>query len=174
MLRAIYVRIYPQGSLAGQVIGYTGRTSRESTRILQNNEPLWPESEGREGLEQTFDDQLRGKPGQLNLTFDKDGNKSGERIAAPPEPGYNVVTTLDSDMQRLAEKILQKRAKRGAIVVMDPNTGEVLALASWPTIDPNDFVPTISEEKFKKITSDPEYSDAAARVSLCLSAWIDV
>lgn len=154
-LRAIYVRIYPQGSLAGQVIGYTGRTSRESTRTLQNNDPLWPDSEGREGLEQTFDDQLRGKPGQLNLTFDKDGNKSGERIAVQPEPGYNVVTTLDVDMQRLAEKILQKRAKRGAIVVMDPNTGEVLALASWPTIDPNDFVPAISEEKFKKIASDP-------------------
>ena len=154
-LRAIYVRTYPQGSLAGQVIGYTGRTSRESTRILQNNEPLWPESEGREGLEQTFDDQLRGKPGQLNLTFDKDGKKTGERIAIPPEPGYNVVTTLDIDIQRLAEKILQKRAKRGAIVVMDPNTGEVLALASWPTIDPNDFVPTISEEKFKRISSDP-------------------
>src|ERR1700738_62996 len=154
-LRAIYVRTYPQGSLAGQVVGYPGRTSRESTRILQNNEPLWPESEGREGLEQTFDDQLRGKPGQLNLTFDKDGNKSGERIAAPPEPGYNVVTTLDVDIQRLAEKILQKRAKRGAIVVMDPNTGDVLALASWPTIDPNDFVPTISEEKFQKIANDP-------------------
>jgi penicillin-binding protein 2 len=154
-LRAIYMRTYPQGTVAGQVVGYTGRTSRESTRILQNNEPLWPESEGREGIEQTFDDQLRGKPGQLNLTFDKDGNKSGERIAAPPEPGYNVVTTLDVDMQRLAEKILQKRAKRGAIVVMDPNSGEVLALASWPTIDPNDFVPTISEEKFQKIASDP-------------------
>lgn len=155
MLRAIYVRTYPQGSLAGQVIGYTGRTSRESTRTLQNNEPLWPESEGREGLEQAFDDQLRGKPGQMNLTFDKDGNRSGERIAVQPEPGYNVVTTLDVDIQRLAEKILQKRAKRGALVLMDPNNGEVLALASWPTIDPNDFVPTISEEKFKKIASDP-------------------
>jgi len=154
-LRAAYVRIYPQGSLAGQVVGYTGRTSRESTRTLQNNEPLWPESEGREGIEQTFDDQLRGRPGQLNLTFDKDGNKTGERIAVPPEPGYNVVTTLDADMQRLAEKILQKRAKRGALVVMDPNSGEVLVLASWPTINPNDFVPTISEEKFKKIASDP-------------------
>ena len=154
-LRAIYVRTYPQGSVAGQIVGYTGRTSRASTRILQNNEPLWPESEGREGLEQTFDDQLRGKPGQLNLTFDKDGNKTGERIATPPEPGYNVVTTLDVDIQRLAEKILQKRAKRGAIVVVDPSTGEVLALASWPTINPNDFVPTISEEKFKKIASDP-------------------
>jgi penicillin-binding protein 2 len=154
-LRPMYVRIYPQGSVAGQVVGYTGRTSRESTRVLQNNEPLWPESEGREGLEQTFDDQLRGKPGILDLTFDKEGNKTGERIAAPPEPGYNLVTTIDIDVQRLAEKILQKRAKRGAIVVIDPNTGEVLALASWPTINPNDFVPSISEEKFKKIESDP-------------------
>lgn len=154
-LRGVYVRIYPQGSLAGQVVGYTGRTSRESTRTLQNNEPLWPESEGREGIEQTFDDQLRGRPGQLNLTFDKDGNKTGERIAVQPQPGYNVVTTLDAEMQRLAEKILQKRAKRGALVVMDPNSGEVLVLASWPTINPNDFVPTISEEKFKKIASDP-------------------
>src|SRR5271166_6236498 len=154
-LRATYVRTYPQGSVAGQIVGYTGRTSRASTRILQNNEPLWPESEGREGVEQTFEDQLRGKPGQLDLTFDKDGNKTGERIATPPEPGYNLVTTIDLDIQRLAEKILQKRAKRGAIVVIDPSTGEILALASWPTINPNDFVPTISEEKFKKIESDP-------------------
>jgi len=155
ILRATYVRIYPQGPVAGHIVGYTGRTSRESTRILQNNEPLWPESEGREGLEQTFDDQLRGKSGTLNLTFDKDGNKTGERIANPPEPGYNLVTTIDLDAQRLAEKILQKRSKRGAIVVIEPSTGDVLALASWPTINPNDFVPSISEEKFKKIESDP-------------------
>src|SRR6516162_1637752 len=154
-LRATYVRFYPQGSVAGQIVGYTGHTSRESTHVLQNNDPLWPESEGREGLEQTFDDQLRGKPGTLNLTFDKDGNKTGENIGNPPEPGYNLVTTIDLDLQRLAEKILQKRAKRGAIVVIDPNTGEVLALASWPTINPNDFVPSISEERFKKIESDP-------------------
>jgi penicillin-binding protein 2 len=154
-LRATYVRTYPQGPVAGQIVGYTGRTSRASTRTLQNNEPLWPESEGREGLEQTFDDQLRGKAGQLDLTFDKDGNKTGERIATPPEPGYNLVTTIDLDIQRLAEKILQKKAKRGAIVVVDPSNGEVLALASWPTINPNDFVPAISEDKLKKIESDP-------------------
>ena len=154
-LRATYVRFYPQGSVAGQIVGYTGHTSRESTHVLQNNDPLWPESEGREGLEQTFDDQLRGKPGTLNLTFDKDGNKTGENIGNPPEPGYNLVTTIDLDLQRLAEKILQKRSKRGAIVVMDPNNGEVLVLASWPTINPNDFVPSISEERFKRIESDP-------------------
>ena len=153
-LRATYVRFYPQSQVAGHVVGYIGRTSRGSTQVLQNNEPLWPDSEGREGLEQTFDDQLRGKPGQLILTFDKDGNKTGERITVQPEPGYNLVTAIDVEIQKLAEEILQKRAKNGAIIVMDPNNGEVLALASWPTINPNDFVPTISVDKLQKIQND--------------------
>jgi penicillin-binding protein 2 len=154
VLRPIYLRFYPQGPLAGHVIGYIGRTRGMSTRVLQNNDPLWPGSEGREGLEQTFDDQLRGKDGQLDLIFDKEGKKTGERIAIPPEPGYNVVTTLDIEIQRLAEKILQKRSRRGALVVVDPHNGEVLALASWPTYDPNDFVPSISEQKFSKLAND--------------------
>jgi penicillin-binding protein 2 len=92
----------------------------------------------------------------LHLIFDKNGRVTGQNIAVAPEPGYNVVTTLDMDMQRLAEKILQKRCKRGgALVVVDPHTGEVLAMASWPTFNPNDFVPTISQEKFEKLNSDP-------------------
>ncbi len=154
-LRAIYLRTYPQGSLAGHIIGYTGRTSGSQTKVLQNNDLLWPDSEGREGLEQTFDDQLRGKTGELNLVFDKGGKLTGQRIASPPQPGYNVVTTLDAEIQRLAEQILKKRCKKGALVVMDPHTGEILALASWPMIDPNDFVPSISEQKFQKLNSDP-------------------
>jgi penicillin-binding protein 2 len=148
--------LYPQGQLAGHVVGYTGRTSGSNTKALQNADLLWPDSEGRDGLELTFDDQLRGKMGQLHLIFDKNGRVTGQNIAVAPEPGYNVVTTLDMDMQRLAEKILQKRCKRGgALVVVDPHTGEVLAMASWPTFNPNDFVPTISQEKFDKLNSDP-------------------
>ena len=154
-LRPTYVRFYPQGQLAGHVVGYTGKTSGSNTKALQNNDLLWPDSEGREGLEQTFDDQLRGKMGQMHLVFDKNGKVTGQRIAVAPEPGYNVVTTIDADMQRLAEKILKKRCKRGALVVIDPHTGEVLALASWPTINPNDFVPTISEDRFQKLNADP-------------------
>jgi len=92
---------------------------------LQNNDLLWPDNEGREGLEQTFDDQLRGKPGELNLVFDKEGKLTGQRIASPPQPGYNVVTTLDAEIQRLAEQILKKRCKKGAMVVVDPHTGEI-------------------------------------------------
>jgi penicillin-binding protein 2 len=155
-LRATYVRFYPQGMLAGHIVGYTGRTSASNTKTLQNADLLWPDSEGRDGLELTFDDQLRGKMGQLHLIFDKNGRVTGQNIAVAPEPGYNVVTTLDMDMQRLAEKILQKRCKRGgALVVIDPHTGEVLAMASWPTFNPNDFVPTITQEKFDKLNSDP-------------------
>jgi penicillin-binding protein 2 len=155
-LRPMYVRFYPQGSLAGNIVGYTGRTSGSNTKTLQNADLLWPDSEGRDGLELTFDDQLRGKMGQLHLIFDKNGRVTGQNIAVAPEPGYNVVTTLDMDMQRLAEKILQKRCKRaGALVVIDPHTGEVLAMASWPSFNPNDFVPTITQEKFDKLNSDP-------------------
>lgn len=155
-LRPTYVRFYPQGPLAGNIVGYTGRTSGSNTKTLQNADLLWPDSEGRDGLELTFDDQLRGKMGQLHLIFDKNGRETGQNIAVAPEPGYNVVTTLDMDMQRLAEKILQKRCKRGgALVVIDPHTGEVLAMASWPDFNPNDFVPTITQEKFDKLNSDP-------------------
>lgn len=156
MVRPIYVRVYPNGKLGGQIIGYTGKTGRNPDGIVDNHETLWPESEGREGLEQTFNEMLTGKHGEYKLTFDKDGRKTSEKLVTPPEPGYNVVTTLDLRLQQLAEKALEAKAKRGAIVIMDPNTGDILALASWPTYDPNLFVPSISAEQLKALQSDPD------------------
>src|SRR5207249_9141647 len=73
-----------------------------------------------------------------------------------PVPVHTVVTTLDLHVQELAEKALEAKAKRGAIVVVDPNNGDILALASWPTYDPNAFTPTISTEKFKALQDDPD------------------
>jgi len=72
IVRPIYVRVYPNGKLAGQVIGYTGKTGRNPDGIVDNHETLWPETEGREGLEQTFNEMLTGKHGEYKLTFDKD------------------------------------------------------------------------------------------------------
>jgi penicillin-binding protein 2 len=154
ILRPIYVRIYPNGKLAGQIIGYTGKTGRNPDGIVDNHETLWPETEGREGLEQTFNEMLTGKHGEYKLTFDKDGRKTSEKLTTPPEPGYNVVTTLDLHLQQLAEKALEAKAKRGAIVIVDPNNGDILALASWPTYDPNLFVPSISAEQLKALQND--------------------
>ena len=156
VVRPIYVRTYPNGKLAGQIVGYTGKTGRNLDGIIDNHETLWPETEGREGLEQTFNEMLVGKRGEYKLTFDKDGRKTSEKLITPPVPGYNIVTTLDLRLQELAEKALEAKAKRGAIVVVDPNTGDILAMASWPTYDPNSFVPSISAEKFKALQDDPD------------------
>ena len=156
IVRPIYVRVYPNGKVAGQIIGYTGKTGRNPDGIVDNHETLWPETEGREGLEQTFNDMLTGKHGEYKLTFDKDGRKTSEKLITPPEPGYNVVTTLDLRLQQLAEKALEAKAKRGAIVIIDPNNGDILALASWPTYDPNLFVPSISAEQLKILQNDPD------------------
>ena len=155
VVRPIYVRTYPNGKLAGQIVGYSGKTGRNLDGIIDNHETLWPETEGREGLEQTFNEMLTGKHGQYKLTFDKDGRKTSEKLVAPPVAGDNVITTLDLRLQELAEKALEAKAKRGAIVVVDPNTGDILALASCPTYDPNIFVPSISTEKFKALQDDP-------------------
>jgi len=156
MVRPVYVRIYPNGKVAGQIIGYTGKTGRNPDGIVDNHETLWPETEGREGLEQTFNGMLTGKHGEYKLTFDKDGRKTSEKLITPPEPGYNVVTTLDLHLQQLAEKALEAKAKRGAMVIIDPNNGDILALASWPTYDPNLFVPSISTEQLKALQDDPD------------------
>src|SRR4030095_9361610 len=156
MVRPVYVRIYPNGKVAGQIIGYTGRTGRNPDGIVDNHETLWPETEGREGLEQTFNEMLTGKHGEYKLTFDKDRRKTSEKLITPPDPGYNVVTTLDLRLQQLAEKALEAKAKRGAIVIIDPNNGDILALASWPTLHPTLSVPSISAEQLKILQNDPD------------------
>src|SRR5690242_885205 len=154
-LRGAYIRVYPQGKVAGQIVGYCGRTGRNPDGIIDNHETVWPETEGREGIEQTFNAVLTGKHGEYKMTFDKDGRRTSEKIASPPVPGHTVVTTLDLRLQELAEKALEAKAKRGAIVIMDPNNGDVLALASWPDYNPNVFVPSISAENFKALQDDP-------------------
>jgi penicillin-binding protein 2 len=156
VVRPIYVRVYPNGKVAGHIIGYTGKTGRNLDGIIDNHETLWPETEGRDGLEQTFNEMLTGKHGEYKLTFDKDGRKTSEKVIKSALPGNNVITTLDLRLQQLAEKALESKAKRGAIVIIDPTNGDILAMASWPTFDPNIFVPSISTEKFKALQDDPD------------------
>src|ERR1700720_1877989 len=87
--RPIYVRTYPNGKLAGQIIGYTGKTGRNLDGIIDNHEALWPETEGRDGLEQTFNQLLTGKHGEYKITFDKDGRKTSDKLITSAVPGNN-------------------------------------------------------------------------------------
>src|SRR5205807_1443135 len=106
IVRPIYVRSYPNGKVAGQVIGYVGKTSRNLDGIIDNHETLWPETEGREGIEQTFNEMLTGKHGEYKITFDKDGRKTSEKLIKSAVPGNNIITTLDLQLQQQAEKAL--------------------------------------------------------------------
>lgn len=155
ILRQTYTRLYPEGELAAHVIGYTGKKAPLSARGIENKDLIFPESEGREGIEQVFDMQLQGQQGVLATTYDEEGKKNSERIAQPPVPGNNVITTLDKKLQALCEKVLRENAKQGAIVMIDPNTGEIVALASYPEFNPNDFVPLLNQQVFEKLSKDP-------------------
>lgn len=155
ILEQVYARIYPNGELASHIIGYTGKEAPLSVRPIENKDLIFPESEGREGIEQTFDFQLKGKPGSLHVTFDAEGNKTSERIAEPPVPGDNVITTIDQNLQRICEKVLKENCKKGAIVVLDPWSGEILAMASWPQYNPNHFVPVLNPQIYKQLSDDP-------------------
>lgn len=154
-LRPVYIRFYPHGPLAGHILGYVGRAGRIQTGPVRDNELLWPEFEGRDGIEQTFDAQLTGSVGQMNITFDSVGNQLSEVVSIPPQAGDNVITTLDLEFQRAAEEILADDARRGALVVLDPNTGDILTMASWPVFNPNTFVPFISSAAYQQLQDDP-------------------
>ncbi|MGI9242966.1 MAG: peptidoglycan D,D-transpeptidase FtsI family protein [Verrucomicrobiales bacterium] len=150
-----YVRHYPENNLAAHVVGYAGKTRRLPTGPVASGDPLFPEIEGRDGLEISFDADLQGTAGIANYLFDSDGTELDREIARHPVPGSTVVTTLDLEMQQLAETILKNGVKRGAFVVMNVRTGEVLTLASYPAFNPNDFSPSISQTRFDELQNDP-------------------
>lgn len=155
VLQPVYRRYYPEGGIAPHIVGYTGRVDRLPTGPINFNEPLWEENEGRAGFEKLFDRELTGIDGQKRLLFDEHGNKLLEEQTKRPRAGGTLVTTINHDWQLLAEKVLREGCQRGAFVVIDVATGEVLVLASRPSFDPNAFIPFISGEDYEKLENDP-------------------
>jgi penicillin-binding protein 2 len=155
ILQPLYRRFYPEEGLAAHLVGYTGSAGKLPTGPINFNEPLWEESEGRAGLEKLYDRQLQGDPGAKRLLFDEKGTKLLEEQTKRPMPGGTVVTTLNLRWQKHAEKVLRKGCKRGAFVVIDVITGEVLVMASRPTFDLNAFIPGIGEADYKALNDDP-------------------
>jgi penicillin-binding protein 2 len=154
ILHPVYRRYYNDGGLASHVLGYIGSVGKLPTGPINFNEPMWEEIEGRAGLEKLYDRQLTGVPGTKRLQFDENGNKLLEEETERPKPGGTVVTTLNLRWQKHAEKVLKEGAKRGAFVVIDVITGEVLVMASRPTFDPTVMI-GINAPDFKTLTEDP-------------------
>lgn len=155
-LMPLYIRNYPNRESACHILGYTGAQAKLPTGPINHNDPIFQRQEGRSGLEQRFNKQLTGQPGIWRLMFDETGRKILDELQTRPRPGGTVVTTLNLEWQKAAEKALKENTLgRGAFVMVDVHTGEVLVLASTPNFDPNAFIPSISQEDYDKLRNDP-------------------
>jgi penicillin-binding protein 2 len=133
------VRAYPFGTTAAHLIGYVLRDDRSAEGEDAYFDYRLPDYSGKVGIEAGFDSQLHGQAGEESLVINSRGYRQTENILDPPEPGQNVVLTIDLDIQRAAENSLaahQGADARAAVVVMDVRSGDVLAMVSSPAMNP--------------------------------------
>ncbi len=157
VLQSAYLRHYPQNERASHVIGYTGKSRPLPLGPIADGDPIFEEMEGRADIEKTFDSDLKGQPGIVNVLFAPDGKRLAEDVRRYPVPGRNVVLSIDSSFQMFAEQALQDHARNGgAMVIMDVQTGDILAMASYPFFDLNMFIPGISADKYEALLRDPK------------------
>jgi penicillin-binding protein 2 len=147
-------RIYPFGPTAAHLLGYLQSDDRSVEGEDADFNYRLPDYRGLVGIEGRCDAELRGRAGAESVLVNNLGYRQSETVLDAPEPGRNVVLTIDLDLQRAAAESFarhQGAEARGAVVVMDVNSGDVLAMVSSPTFDPNDFAQGISTEKYQRI-----------------------
>ena len=147
------VRHYVYGALAPHIFGYVGVPSEIDDEEASQYNFYQPNIEGKAQIEQAYDDVLRGTAGTRFLQRNAHGIIDGETSRIEPKQGAKVYLTIDARIQYIVEKALRV-VGRGAAVVLDPNSGEILAMASVPSFDPNQFVPTISKADWEKLSKD--------------------
>ena len=174
------VRFYPDGPMAAHLLGYLGPI-RDDERKNPRYAGLTTAKVGRGGVEQVYDDALRGHDGVQRLLVDKDGNVTGQLPSTTAQAGDALVLSLDGNIQKLAESALEKgiltartrtdksgahyKAPTGAVIVMEARTGRIAAMASYPSYDPSIFTrPKLSAATYKALTDPakgaPLYSNA--------------
>ncbi|MFI5041326.1 MAG: penicillin-binding protein 2 [Acidimicrobiales bacterium] len=169
------VRTYPYGSLAAHLLGYVGETNGSELAAHKGQGYRPGDNIGKAGVELAYESQLRGVPGVEKLEVDSNGNVLGTLDTQAPVQGHDLRLTIDINVQRLAEESLNDGlvtaratvdrvknsayagqnypAPAGAVVVLDPRNGQVLALASNPTYDPTSFVNGISSAEYSYLTA---------------------
>jgi penicillin-binding protein 2 len=141
------VRYYPYKKLAAQVLGYAGEITKEELGQLREQGYNLKDIIGKEGVENTYDKYLRGADGGQQLEIDVAGKPVRTVRALDPMPGADIKLTIDLDMQKLVEQNLE--GKRGAVIVMDPRSGEILAMASHPSYDPSIFAAPMDKREWE-------------------------
>ncbi len=145
-------RHYPYAGLASHQLGYIGKVTPSQRKRDQQDIGLLT---GQGGLEKIYDKYLRGTAGRRLIQVNAAGRKVSELGVEEPKPGTDIYLTIDLDVQKAAEEALGSHA--GAVVAMDPNSGEILALASHPNYDPNLFPRGISPKDWARLMNDPTH-----------------
>ena len=159
-VRARLIRQYPHGAVASHVIGYIGRINQREKASIEE----WPEEDqanyrgteyiGKLGAEQSYERELHGITGFERVETSAGGRAVRSLANTPATPGNTVVLAIDIQLQKLVEDMFGER--RGALVAIDPRSGEVLAFVSKPTFDPNLFVEGIDVENWKALNESLE------------------
>src|SRR6059036_1160237 len=147
------VRSYVYGALASHLLGYVGMPDDVDKEDAKKFTFYQGDVEGKSNVEKIMDEYLRGKPGVRYLRRNAKGTIDGVLREDPPRQGANVFLTLDARIQSIAEEALRAVSRAGAVVV-DPNNGNVLALTSVPSFDPNKFIPSIKAKDWKALQKD--------------------
>ena len=148
-------RLYPRDGFAAHLVGYVGEVSEEDL-----NNPRYAYYEpgdvvGKAGVEETYDQLLRGQDGSRDVIVDSHGREVGYLGIQHAIPGQDLKLTIDNDLQRVAEVALGDA--NGAVVAMDPRNGEILALVSHPSYDPNAFAVRINREDWNQLITNPNH-----------------
>lgn len=154
------IRDYIDGPIFSHLIGFCGKIGAKELKEKGNYSVT--DYIGRQGLEKSYEEVLRGKPGKKIIEKDALGNKISEKVFSEPQSGESLVLWLDADLQKKLMKVLLSNmenvgSKKGAAVAIDPNTGGVLAMVSLPSFDNDLFSQGISEEEFQRLNQDPYY-----------------
>src|SRR6202451_4170729 len=149
-----YRRLYPRNGFTAHLIGYVGEVSEQMLNQPQFELYNPGDVVGKSGVELEYNQILMGKNGSKQVIVNSRGKEMGELAEKPAEPGQPLKLTVDIDLQIAAEEGIA--GKNGAIVAMDPHTGEILAMVSRPSFDPNQFAVRISRDDWSKLVSDPE------------------
>lgn len=146
-------RYYPHGLVLAHVVGYVGEISPKQLESAEYKEKGFRAGDiiGKGGLEQYYDEYLRGRPGYRKVIVDSRGRVQSEIEKVEPQAGQDLISTIDLDLQMAAEQQLAATpTKRGTIIAMDPNNGEIFVMASLPSFDPNIFIQGASKPEGRK------------------------
>ena len=149
-------RLYPQNGLAAHVIGYVGEVSESELNSSEFANYSQGDLVGKSGLERQYNEILKGVDGQRRVVVDVAGREHEVLESEEATPGQNLQSTIDLDLQAVAELALEGEGKKGAVVALDPRDGSVLAMVSRPAFDPNLFAAHIKAADWKALTTNPD------------------